>query len=616
MALPGSTRPMQSQGKLHMSPAAMLRQVPAFVPMTATLRFVVQVAESERYGVSHGIGMPTSCCAAKLLTSAVLAVTVPLRRQRRPRCRGYLHDAGATAMAAGSQVDTSMDIAMRPEKKLVKELSRYEDPDYPVRPPALPRPRMGLWAPPGPEPIEPPEMLVVGLGRRLRASPAHGPRTRLGAGAVEALQRRYAIRTFFDADLRSYIATCRSSLDKTGCAGMQRMNFLQPLADRDGDIGSAIYSMMQKPNMDKAMLLFVLSDRRLPFGQLRMRSAFDGNNPQLQSAFGAVGPDNRVTCLHIGVGHGGAGEALLAAEASVLPRVLGNAATAIEIWLSEADLGLVMRFVNRPELYEMPPGWPYRNTLPDAAPGAALPPAAEVAGRIAGAGVRDSAEEGDGDADGGAAGIDALESHNLGSLVAPAEGDSFALFDLNRNDPTELPRVELTPMSPQVAMTALGERPPGCQAIRVAGRRFKSLARLQSDLVEMMLEHQPGNHLRFGDDEEAIKALISFHPDSDRLLEDLVAVKVDCSPIDDDTRCLWVIKFDGYEEDVSLRACLSGLQHWLQLQPEREPVAGHLTSRDRLGLGRWTRGLRETTFERAKAEERNPETRTSDVSGG
>jgi len=64
--------------------------------------------------------------------------------------------------------------------------------------------------------------------------------------------------------------------------------------------------------------------------------------------------------------------ALSPAEAYWLPQVLGNAATAIEVWLSEADLGLVMRFVNRPEVYEMPLDWlqalpPPTEALPEAA---------------------------------------------------------------------------------------------------------------------------------------------------------------------------------------------------------------------------------------------------------
>eukprot|EP00439_Symbiodinium_sp_Y106_P012603 s6421_g1.t2 len=79
-----------------------------------------------------------------------------------------------------------------------------------------------------------------------------------------------------------------------------------------------------------AMVLFVLSDPRLPFGQLRMRSAFDSTNPWLRSAYAALGPGNRVTCLYIGAGSSMRSQALLAAEEEALPTVLCNAATAIE----------------------------------------------------------------------------------------------------------------------------------------------------------------------------------------------------------------------------------------------------------------------------------------------
>eukprot|EP00439_Symbiodinium_sp_Y106_P023142 s6421_g2.t2 len=139
----------------------------------------------------------------------------------------------------GLELDTSIDIPDRPEKRMVKELSRYEDPDDPIRPQAPPRDRKGLWAPPGPQAIAAPEVLVVGLGRRLRADEEDGPRARLGAGAVEALQRRYQVRTHFDADVQGYMATCRASLDKSGRAGVQKIHLVQPLVAHDTDVGSS-----------------------------------------------------------------------------------------------------------------------------------------------------------------------------------------------------------------------------------------------------------------------------------------------------------------------------------------------------------------------------------------
>jgi len=366
------------------------------------------------------------------------------------------------------------------------------------------------------------------------------------------------------------------------------------VVERGTDVANAISKVLERPRMDKAMVLFVLSDHRLPFGQLRIRSAFDKEDRRLQSAYRALGPGNRATCLYIGAGWAPAGQALLAAEVGALPRVLGNAATAIEVWLSEADLGLVMRFVNRPEVYEMPPGWPYTQQVL-ASPGAehpdGLPPA-----------------EDDRTAPGEDPGM--LQSYNQGSLVGPAPGDEFTLFDLNRNNATDLPEAVLAPLSPRDALAALAHRPPGVEALLVAGRRYPSLSKLQRELVKVLLETEPGRHLRFEDDENAMKALLSFHPDGDRLLEDLVAIKVDCSPIDDDTRCMWVIKYDGYEEDVSLKTCLQGLQEWVhgKEQPTTSVSAlelqGSSLAIPRLGPGRWTQGLRESTFDRAKIEER------------
>ncbi|CAE7450570.1 unnamed protein product [Symbiodinium natans] len=133
---------------------------------------------------------------------------------------------------------------------------------------------------------------------------------------------------------------------------------------------------------------------------------------------------------------------------------------------------------------------------------------------------------------------------------------------------------------------------------------YASFMTLKNSLVEVLLEQEPGMHLRFQDDEEAMKALLSYHPEADRLLEDLVAIKVDCSPVDDDTRCLWVIKFDGYEEDVSLQACFEGLEKALHLDaPQGEGVRPrHFVPR--LGPGRWRNDVqRETAFQRAEREE-------------
>lgn len=452
----------------------------------------------------------------------------------------------------GLELDTSIDIPDRPEKRMVKELSRYEDPDDPIRPQAPPRDRKGLWAPPGPQAIAAPEVLVVGLGRRLRADEEDGPRARLGAGAVEALQRRYQVRTHFDADVQGYMATCRASLDKSGRAGVQKIHLMQPLVAHDTDVAHALEKITSRPRMDQAMVLFVLSDPRLPFGQLRMRSAFDSTNPWLRSAYAALGPGNRVTCLYIGAGSSMRSQALLAAEEEALPTVLCNAATAIEVWLSEADLGLVMRFVNRPEVYEMPPGWPYTHQVLKDGPKKALEPADEAA----------EAEHTNGaSSDEGAALVPQ-------SLIGASPGE-YVLFDLNRDNVADIPDVTVELLSPASALTALQERPPQSEAIIVAGRRYTSFMTLKNALVEIVLEQEPGMHLRFEDDEDAIKTLLSYHPDADRLLEDLVAIKVDCSPVDDDTRCLWVIKFDGYEEDVNLRECLEGLERALSLGAQK-----------------------------------------------
>lgn len=498
----------------------------------------------------------------------------------------------------------TQDLILTPLKRLTRDVARFEDVQQPYRPPAPPRQRRGLWAPPGPELLEPPQMLVVGLGRSLRPTQAEGPRARLGAGAIEALERRYEIGTFFDIELRGYVSTCKASLDKSGRAGVQTIHMFQPVLERDGDVANAMLRMMERDSMGKAMILFVMSDYRLPFGQLRMRTTFDESDPRIKSAYAVLGPENRVTVLHIGAGQRSPNEAFLASEVGALPRVLGNAATAIEVWLSEADLGLVMRFVNRPELYEMPPGWPHSQAL-------------EHKQRLlleAGVEKEDEADDHE-----HASALQeseqpessSLESYNLGSLIGPAPGDEFALFDLNREDQSEPPNPVLAPMSPAAALEALAERPVS-SSLMVAGRRFASVTKLQQHLVYLMLNMQPGWHMRMKDDEDAVRFLLHFHPDAPRLLEDLVAIKVDTSPVDDETRCLWAVKFDGQEEDISLKACLLGLRKYLEVAPSESTSTALLSLAEegqtrplRLGPGRWRRGLRDSAFDRGTMDELN-----------
>ncbi|CAE7450593.1 unnamed protein product [Symbiodinium natans] len=178
---------------------------------------------------------------------------------------------------------------------MVKELSRYEDPDDPVRPQAPPRDRKALWAPPGPRPISAPEVLVVGLGRRLRADEDDGPRARLGAGAVEALQRRYQIRTFFDADVQGYVATCRASLDKSGRAGVQKIHLMQPLVEHDTDVAHALEKMMAKPRLDKEQATeHMPAPSHIDFMQAPIFGSFIGDSKFLPAASLALGD---LSCL-------------------------------------------------------------------------------------------------------------------------------------------------------------------------------------------------------------------------------------------------------------------------------------------------------------------------------
>lgn len=260
----------------------------------------------------------------------------------------------------------------------------------------------------------------------------------------------------------------------------------------------------------------------------------------------------------------------------MLPGVLGNAATAIETWLSEADLGLVMRFVNRPSVYT-PEGLRIREEVVDG---------------------------------------ETVRLYGQGSLVGDPSAE-FALFDVNREDPTLPPIPVLEPMTPSEALGSLGERPASVgESIIADGRRFKDLADLTSQFVDTLFTHKLGMHIRLQDEEDVLRAILTYHPEGDRLLEDNVAIKIDCSPVDDNRRCFWSVKYDGYEEDFSFKTCLSGLHEWLHVDPKPldasfwmqqravpEPVLeARIGKRPLLlGPGRWSL-YRESINDRAKLE--------------
>jgi len=479
------------------------------------------------------------------------------------------------------------DIADRPARRMASEMSRYEDPRRPFRPDPGPRKRKGKWAPEGPELIEPPEVLVIGFGRQLRESDVQGPRARLGAAAVEVLQMRHSVGIYFDAEVGAYTGQARASLDKSGKAGVQKINFLQPVTENDNEIGPALWKTMQREGMEEALVLCVLSDWRLPFGQIRLSPHYDDSDARLRSAYAALGQDRRVVTLRIGCGRKAASAPLDDDEARILPDVLNNAATAIELWLSEADTGLVMRFVNRPAAYALEEVSTSAQEADASSEEKELPEMELVNLDEGEPNMGDSVDE-------------ALSLYNEGDFRAsPGIEPAFVLFDLNREDPTELPEMLVGRLPVSRALATLGARPAQSEAVLVAGRRFASLAELQADLVNIVLNVPPGMHLRLQNDEDVVRAMISYHPDAGRLLEDLVAVKVDCSPLDDDTRCYWVVKYDGYEEEVNLRECLAGLQSQMMLKPASRPGK----QLRRLGPGSWRQPNSESLWHRSHVRE-------------
>jgi len=96
--------------------------------------------------------------------------------------------------------------------------------------------------------------------------------------------------------------------------------------------------------------------------------------------------------------------------------------------------------------------------------------------------------------------------------------------------------------------------------IVVGGLRFVNVAALRTRVKEILNSRSDGEQLKTdGSDYKLIKSLLGFHPKGAEKSKGMVGIKVAKSS-QGDSRCFWMVKDDGKEDDFSAQKCLSAVE--------------------------------------------------------
>merc|ERR1712061_594752 len=96
--------------------------------------------------------------------------------------------------------------------------------------------------------------------------------------------------------------------------------------------------------------------------------------------------------------------------------------------------------------------------------------------------------------------------------------------------------------------------------IVVGQQRFVNVSALRSRVKEILNSRSDGESLKAeGSDYKLIKALLDFHPKGSEKSKGMVGIKVQKSS-QGDSRCFYMVKDDGKEEDFSAQKCLSAIE--------------------------------------------------------
>merc|ERR1712039_218471 len=96
--------------------------------------------------------------------------------------------------------------------------------------------------------------------------------------------------------------------------------------------------------------------------------------------------------------------------------------------------------------------------------------------------------------------------------------------------------------------------------IVVGQQRFVNVSALRSRVKEILNSRSDGESLKAeGSDYKLIRALLDFHPKGSEKSKGMVGIKVQKSS-HGDSRCFYMVKDDGQEEDFSAQKCLSVIE--------------------------------------------------------
>jgi len=96
--------------------------------------------------------------------------------------------------------------------------------------------------------------------------------------------------------------------------------------------------------------------------------------------------------------------------------------------------------------------------------------------------------------------------------------------------------------------------------IVVGAQRFVNVSALRTRVKEILNSRSDGESLKAdGSDFKLIKSLLDFHPKGAEKSKGLVGIKVQKS-VQGDSRCFYMVKEDGKEEDFSAQKCLSAIE--------------------------------------------------------
>jgi len=113
--------------------------------------------------------------------------------------------------------------------------------------------------------------------------------------------------------------------------------------------------------------------------------------------------------------------------------------------------------------------------------------------------------------------------------------------------------------------------------IVIGAQRFVTVHALRGRVKEILNSRSDGEQLKVdGSDYKLIKALLSYHPKGETKSQGMVGIKVAKSS-QGDSRCFWMVKDNGQEEDFSAQKCLGAIEAnppYVEVEPKDSPKKG------------------------------------------